>query len=333
MQTKRLIYKYKGHDAINEAAVLLKAGEVVAFPTETVYGLGADATNRDAVDKIFLAKGRPSDNPLIVHVANKNQLKSLVEEYPDYVDQLMEAFSPGPITYVLKNKGQVAKNVTGGLKTVGIRIPNHPVALELLRTSNLPLAAPSANISGKPSPTTAQHVADDLNGRIPAILDGGAANVGLESTVVDCTKDVPVILRLGQITKEAMEEIVGRVRISDAKKIDAPKSPGVKYKHYMPEVPLVFISKDEVISYIKKEKSKGKKIGVLTDQWENEDIKVDKLFLLGENEPQIAANLYDTLRAMKQADVDLVVVYGLTKEKTGEAVIDRLQRAATKGTP
>src|SRR5699024_3622318 len=210
-----------------------------------------------------------------------------------------------------------------------VRIPEHPVALELLKACKIPIAAPSANLSGKPSPTTAQHVADDLQGRIPAILDGGSANVGLESTVIDCTKQTPVILRLGQITKTALESVVGMVHISDAKKNDAPKSPGVKYKHYVPEVPLILVNEANAISIIQKEKASGKKVGILTDCWDKKNLDIDKLFLIGKSKEEMAANLYDALRAMKDTDVDVVLAYGLTKEKAGSAVMDRLQRAAT----
>jgi len=329
METKQLIYQNNMHDTIEEAAALLKAGEVVAFPTETVYGLGADATNEDAVQKIYRAKGRPGDNPLIVHVADKEQLETLVTDYPNYVDQLIEAFSPGPITYVLKSNHRVTSTVTGGLGTVGIRIPKHPVTQELLKACQLPVAGPSANLSGKPSPTTAQHVMDDLQGRIPAILDGGLANVGVESTVIDCTKEIPVILRFGQITQFDLEKIVGTVHISDVKNSDTPKSPGVKYKHYVPEVPLVLMDEDDVIPFVQKEKALGKKVGVLTTKKDDINIGIDKQFIIGESIQEMAANLYHILRAMKQTDVDIVIAYGFTKEKAGSAVMDRLCRAAT----
>ena len=216
MDTKQFYFNTQNNDAINEAAALLKAGELVAFPTETVYGLGADATNKRAVERIFEAKGRPSDNPLIVHVADEKQLQGLALDVPEYVRQLIAAFSPGPITYVLKSNHKVAENVTAGLDTVGIRIPSHPAAIALIKRANLPIAAPSANISGRPSPTSAQHVIDDLSGRIAGVVDGGAAEIGLESTVIDCTAKTPVILRLGKVTKEALEKIVD-VEVSDKK--------------------------------------------------------------------------------------------------------------------
>lgn len=192
--------------AINGAAALLKSGSAVAFPTETVYGLGADATNEAAVSKIFQAKGRPEDNPLIAHVATKSQLTRLVDSYPPFVDKLIDEFVPGPLTFVLPSNGTCVKNVTAGLSTIAVRIPDHPVAQELLKVSDIPIAAPSANISGKPSPTTGNHVWADLHGKIAGILDGGPTGVGVESTVIDCTDEIPIILRPGGITKEQLEK-------------------------------------------------------------------------------------------------------------------------------
>ncbi len=330
MRTKLFIHKKNHQIAITEAAALLKAGEVVAFPTETVYGLGADATNERAVSKIFKAKGRPGDNPLIVHVACKQQLFELVQTYPAYVEKLIAAFSPGPITYVLPSNGRVAANVTAGLPTVGVRIPDHKAALALLEMCGLPLAAPSANVSGKPSPTTAKHVLDDLDGKIAAVLDGGAAYVGVESTVVDCTRDVPVILRVGQIKKEAIQQVVGSVEVACAAYTTTPKSPGVKYKHYMPEVPLYLVmDQAKMNSIIDCEKRNGKKIGILFTGENQPFDNVDKTFYLGDDEREIAANLYDTLRQMKKRDVDIVFAIIDSPKKIGSAVMDRLGRAAT----
>src|SRR5699024_606842 len=204
VQTKRwnMQKEQPNHQAIQEAAELLKNGETVAFPTETVYGLGANAADSRAVSKIFKAKGRPEDNPLIAHVATKEQLRKLVGILPDIAKTLLDTFTPGPLTVVLPSNGVCASNVTAGLSTIGVRIPEHPVAQELLKTCELPIAAPSANISGKPSPTTADHVWADLQGKIAGLVDGGPTGVGVESTVVDCSQDIPVVLRPGGITKE-----------------------------------------------------------------------------------------------------------------------------------
>src|SRR5690625_4129839 len=212
MQTKR--WNVTEDDAgIAEAASFIQQGLTVAFPTETVYGLGADATNEQAVAKIFQAKRRPVDNPLIVHVATVNQLLRLVSYLPAYVEQLIDKLTPGPLTFVLPSNGTCAPNVTAGLSTVAVRIPSHPVAQRLLLSARLPIAAPSANISGKPSPTTADHVWEDLAGHIAGLLDGGKTGFGLESTVLDCTKEIPVILRPGSITKEQIEAIIGPIHV------------------------------------------------------------------------------------------------------------------------
>lgn len=266
METKRwnvTINESMDKDAIEEAAALLRSGETVAFPTETVYGLGADATNENAVAKIFTAKGRPQDNPLIAHVATKEQLKRLVDNIPPYAEKLMDLFSPGPITYILPTNGTCAENVTAGLSTVGVRIPDHPVARELLKTCDIPIAAPSANVSGKPSPTLADHVWEDLQGKISGLLDGGATGVGVESTVLDCTQVIPIILRPGGVTKEQLEEVVGTVIVdpSLANKNEKPKAPGMKYRHYSPEVPMWLVkgSVEKIQQLINDEREKGKK--------------------------------------------------------------------------
>lgn len=327
METKRLDYHRDMEETIQTTVDYWKKGEVVAFPTETVYGLGADATNAAAISKIFRAKERPEDNPLIIHIAGKEQLHSLTDGYPAYVDQLIESFSPGPITYVLKSSPRIAENVRGGLRTVGIRIPSHPVAHKLLAASEIPIAAPSANRSGKPSPTTAQHVLEDLTGKIPAVVDGGSANVGVESTVVDCTGEQPVILRLGKITKQDIEQIIPVAEIAEGQHIDAPKSPGVKYRHYMPEVPLILALRDEVET-IRKHQLAGEKVGVLTMDAASGNLG-DKVFLLGKSKEEIAAQLYRSLRDMRQTDVDVVIAIGLNKITAGEAVMDRLKKAAS----
>ena len=204
----------KTYPQIIEAAQKLKQNEVVAFPTETVYGLGGNAKSDDAVLKIFEAKGRPGDNPLIIHISDREQIRSFVKDIPKQAAVLMDAFWPGPLTIILeKRSGVLSEKATAGLSTVAVRMPDHPVALALIEASGLPLAAPSANLSGRPSPTTAYHVADDLTGRIAGIMDGGPTGVGLESTVVDCTGEIPVILRPGGVTREQLAEVVGEVSV------------------------------------------------------------------------------------------------------------------------
>ncbi|MFW6603057.1 L-threonylcarbamoyladenylate synthase, partial [Listeria monocytogenes] len=251
-----------------EAAKLLRSGECVAFPTETVYGLGADATNQAAVQKIYEAKGRPSDNPLIVHIARREQMDPFVASYPVKAIQLMEKFWPGPLTVILPlKKDSLATNVSAGLSTVGVRMPEHPVSLALIDAANIPVAAPSANRSGKPSPTTASHVIEDLDGKIAGIIDGGATGVGLESTVIDCSLDIPVILRPGGVTKEQIEQIIGPVDIAtnNTKETEKPKAPGMKYTHYAPKAPVYLIEGSIQFwqSEINKAEAANKKLGIL----------------------------------------------------------------------
>lgn len=320
--------------AINQAAALLKQGQTVAFPTETVYGLGADATNPVAVSKIFEAKGRPQDNPLIAHVATREQLTKLVDNIQPYVKKLIDTFSPGPITYVLPSNGKCAANVTAGLSTIGVRIPDHPVAQALLRKCDIPIAAPSANISGKPSPTTAYHVFEDLQGKIAGILDGGATGVGVESTVIDCTEAIPTILRPGGITVEQLQAVVGDVNVDPAlvSATERPKAPGMKYRHYSPEVPLWLVQGTtlEIQQVIDEQRENGARIAVLASTDTAKQLHVEEIFPLGENMNEIAAHLYDALRKYKSSDVDLIVCEAFGEFGIGQAVMNRLKKAASK---
>lgn len=319
---------------ISEAAALLKVGETVAFPTETVYGLGADATNKSAVAKIFEAKGRPQDNPLIAHVANVEQLQQLVDNLPEYVDDLITAFSPGPLTYVLESNGACAENVTAGLSTIGVRIPDHPVALELLQACNFPVAAPSANLSGKPSPTTANHVDEDLNGKISGIVDGGPTGVGVESTVISCREHDVVILRPGGITKEQIEQIVP-VAEPVNETVDKPASPGMKYKHYSPDVPLWLVDggAEKIQNVIAEETAKGKKVALLARDTILELVEADLKLSLGSSLEDVANKLYDNLRKVKRSDVDIIVSEVFPESGIGQAIMNRLKKAKTDYIP
>ena len=248
METKilKIVDIEADYKAIEEGASLIRNGELVAFPTETVYGLGANALDARAVDKIYEAKGRPGDNPLIVHIADFDDVKLLVKELAGTAEKLMEAFWPGPLTLILKKSSIVPDRTTGGLNTVAVRMPDNPIALALIRESKLPIAAPSANRSGRPSPTEARHVAEDLMGRIPMILDGGPCSVGVESTVLDITGEIPNILRPGGITPKMLERVLGRVNIDAAvlkpiEKGSRIKSPGMKYTHYAPKASVVIV--------------------------------------------------------------------------------------------
>lgn len=332
MQTEFMIWS---DETATECAKYIRAGEVIAFPTETVYGLGADASNPEAVQKIFTAKGRPADNPLIVHVAEKEAIKRYVMDIPSYAKKLIDAFMPGPLTVVLPSNGTIAENVTAGLDTIAIRIPDHPAALELIQKANLPIAAPSANRSGKPSPTSAVHVFQDLNGKIKAILDGGPTGVGLESTVVDCTGDAPEVLRPGGVTQQEIEEVLG-FPIKDAttdQDIEKPKSPGMKYAHYEPEVPLVLINGDADFfqAQVDRLRAEGKRIGVIASEELSNKITADQMHVCGTvtNLNTIASQLYQSLRIFKKGEVDIVLSEVFSEEGVGKAIMNRLYKAAT----
>lgn len=319
-------------EAIKEATNVLRDGHTVAFPTETVYGLGADATNAHAVKKIFIAKGRPQDNPLIAHVASKAQLLTLISDLPTYAEKLIDAFSPGPITFVLPSNGVCAHNVTAGLETVAVRIPDHPVALQLLTKFNGPVAAPSANISGKPSPTTADHVWSDLAGKIAGILDGGPTGVGMESTVLDCTEAIPQILRPGAISEEQIREVVGEVATVTEENKAHVKSPGTKYKHYAPDVPLWIVSgsvqfMQEVID---EQQARSQRVGVLASSQIAKALVANQKFALGESPREIATHLYEGLRTFTKENTDLIVCESFPEKGIGQALMNRIKKASSK---
>lgn len=338
MQTQMLL---PSPFAFQQASELLQKGELVAFPTETVYGLGANALNRKAVLSIFAAKGRPADNPLIVHIHHPNQLKELCE-VPDTVRPLMDAFWPGPLTLLFERKETVPDEVTAGLPTVAIRLPSHPAALQLLRACQLPIAAPSANTSGRPSPTTAQHVLEDLAGRIPLILDGGPCQVGLESTVLDCCHGDPTILRPGGVTKEMLEKVLCReVRLAGSilrplKENEVALSPGMRYKHYAPKAKVTLVEgPDERVLMKMKElcaqaREKGQKACVLCFS--------EHVSLLRDCDPhdigsaaapeEIAHRLFDALRQLDEEQMQVVFSEVIPPEGIGLAVMNRLGRAA-----
>lgn len=319
----------------SQAVDLLNKGEIVAFPTETVYGLGAIATNEEAVKKIFEAKGRPSDNPLIVHIGTIEELKNYVDEIPDITYPLIEKFWPGPLTLIMKTKKDYfAPNVTAGLSTVGIRMPNHPVALNLLKKLGKPVAAPSANRSGRPSPTKAIHVLEDLQGLIPFIIDGGETGVGIESTVLDITTTPPVILRPGGITFEMLKEVVGEViqpTIEEQKLESTPKSPGMKYTHYAPKAPLYLIEKDtiRVKKAVEKLKDEGHQVALLAPA-NFCNVNADYFFPFGndENQEEMAASLYDLLRECDKTEATIILATTTSRKGIGEAVMNRLEKAS-----
>ncbi|GAX89591.1 L-threonylcarbamoyladenylate synthase [Effusibacillus lacus] len=329
--------------AIEQAAALLRQGELVAFPTETVYGLGAHALDPLAVDKIFAAKGRPSDNPLIVHIAHRDQLAGLAESLPPVAEQLMEVFWPGPLTLILPRRAGVPDRVTAGLSTVAVRMPDHPVALALLEQTGVPIAAPSANRSGRPSPTSAEHVLEDLEGRVAAVVDGGDTGVGVESTVLDVTVDPPMILRPGGITKEMLEQVTGKVQVdpslSENRHPDpgsAPRSPGMKYTHYAPQGEMWIVVGDvdkqsaTIQSLVDKSRREGIKTGVLTTEERKGAYRADAVLSCGERGSleTVAAGLYGVLREFDQLGIERIYSESFPEAGIGMAVMNRLRKAA-----
>ncbi len=322
-------------EQLDRAAQLLQSKAVVAFPTETVYGLGADATSSQAIRGIYQAKGRPSDNPLIVHIAQRSQLMELTTHVPPKAQQLMDQFWPGPLTIILNVKRQaVAPEVTAGLSTIAIRMPDHAIALNLIAQAGRPIAAPSANTSGKPSPTTAQHVMDDLDGKIAAIVDGGETGVGLESTVIDLTSDVPTILRPGGVSAEAIMSCIGPVEVASGdKQSSAPKSPGMKYRHYSPDQP-VWIVETDWADTVAKLLKKGEKIGILASddvlsQFQAEAVAT---YSLGAQSDVTQASqlLYSGLRALDQTEATIILVQAHPKTGLGVAYMNRLEKASSQ---
>lgn len=329
-------------EALRHAGEIIRQGGLVAFPTETVYGLGADALNAEAAARIYTAKGRPSDNPLIVHIWNKEQVAELAEDVPEDAWRVMEAFWPGPLTIILKKKATVPDGTTGGLSTVAIRMPSHELARAFLAESDRMVAAPSANTSGRPSPTLAAHVYEDMRGRIPLILDGGAVGIGIESTIIDMSEDVPVILRPGYITKDMLETILPEVRIDPAvtgrtmKKDVVAKAPGMKYRHYAPKGQLTLVEgeREKVIATINRlawEKVReGHKVGIIgTDETcDAYYVGIRRSIGSREDPESVAANLYRILREFDAMECDLMYSESFFSAGLGNAIMNRMLKAA-----
>lgn len=341
MQTKVLKIGSAEDKNIREAAALIRKGELVAFPTETVYGLGADALRPEAAKKIYEAKGRPSDNPLIVHIADFGDLERIAREVPPQAYLLAEAFWPGPLTMVVWKNDKVPYETTGGMETVAVRMPNHPAALQLIRESGCLIAAPSANTSGKPSPTEAAHVLLDMDGRIPVILDGGEVGIGLESTIVDLTEDVPMILRPGYITKDMLEEVLLEEVCIDpgilaADSVRRPKAPGMKYKHYAPKAELILVEGEleavvaEINRLTKNRQALGERVGVIATDETMARYKSDCTMSIGAraDEDAIARHLYKILRAFDDMEVDVIYSESFATPRIGQAIMNRLLKAA-----
>lgn len=347
METKILQVKPENvtPQELRDAGEILRQGGLVAFPTETVYGLGGDAMDAGAAAKIYEAKGRPSDNPLIVHIADMDGLENLAREIPDVARKFAEAFWPGPLTMIFKKRAEVPNGTTGGLDTVGVRMPEHPVALALIRGAGCYIAAPSANASGRPSPTLAEHVKEDLDGRIDMIIDGGAVGIGLESTIVDVTGDVPLILRPGCITAQMLEKVGGRVETDAAVLARTPqknvvaKAPGMKYRHYAPrgemtivegETPAVVHKIIELVEEKRRQMPEAKVAVVASGETRGKYPPEILVVEAGsrEKEGDIAAHLYAVLRDLDTMDVQFIYAESFSTDTMGQAIMNRMRKAA-----
>ena len=330
---------------INEAGAVIKRGGLVAFPTETVYGLGANGMDEQAAAKIYAAKGRPSDNPLILHISDISMLDNIVSNVPETAKKLMDKFWPGPLTLVFNKKSEVPYGTTGGLDTVAVRFPAHKVALEIISAAGTPIAAPSANTSGRPSPTRASHVIEDMDGKIDMIVDGGDVGIGIESTIIDVTGEIPMILRPGFITKAMAEELVGEVAVDKvvvAKTVEeiggdyAPKAPGMKYRHYAPKAELTMFDGNienvvvKINELSKEAAAEGKKVGIIATEETKDRYEIGKVVSIGtrKDEASIAKGLYGILRDFDTMDVDVIYSETFYNDDLGQAIMNRLIKAA-----
>lgn len=326
---------------IAKASEYLQDGELVAFPTETVYGLGGNALEADAAGRIYEAKGRPSDNPLIVHIADFSDLERIAKEVPRQAQKLSDAFWPGPLTIIVKKNDTVPYTTTGGMDTVAVRMPSHPIALTLIRDSGCLIAAPSANTSGRPSPTQASHVIEDLEGKIAMIIDGGEVGIGIESTIIDLTEDHPIILRPGYITQAMLEEVLGEEVVMDpgilgVDDLTRPKAPGMKYKHYSPKAELIIVDgeEDAVINRIniftQEQQRLGKKVAVIATEETKGHYMADVILSIGRrnDEDAIAQHLYRILRECDELEVGVIYSESFKTPRIGYAIMNRLLKAS-----
>ena len=325
-------------DLISLFANMLADGKTVIFPTETVYGLGANALDEDAATKIYQVKGRPSDNPLLVHVADKEDVYDLVENIDDRAKLLMDKFWPGPLTIVFKKKAIIPDRTSGGLDTVAIRMPSDQVARDLIRRAGVPIAAPSANISGRPSPTKPEHIIRDMDGRVDGILVGGPCNYGVESTIVDLSDDIAMVLRPGSVTLEMLREVLGQVDLDPSLKNKddnvKAKAPGMKYKHYSPQAQVYIVKADDLEGFAERVDSlcednakKGLKIGVMTMNYDQHSYQA-KVFDLGGSDTEVAKNLFDSLISLDRESIDIAYVPYFEERGIGVAIMNRLKKAA-----
>ncbi|MGO1922941.1 MAG: L-threonylcarbamoyladenylate synthase [Jeotgalicoccus sp.] len=316
---------------LEEIKIAFTYGEIIGIPTETVYGLAADARNGEAINKVFSAKGRPGDNPLIIHIHDISQLEKFTAVLDERITKLMEAFWPGPISFILPLKGDyLSTNAVAELDSVAVRMPSHPVGRKILQYTDIPLAAPSANISGKPSPTNAQHVIDDLEDKLYGVIDSESAIYGIESTVLDCTQYPYRIARPGAVTKEELEAVLETAVGTVSDKTDKPISPGMKYKHYAPSQPLIVIE-GGINNNTKLPVERNQKVGIIGPETSREFISEDIQFISlcrdRESYKEAARNLYSALRIMDTSDVDIIFIHGFDKVPESEGLMNRIYKA------
>ncbi|MCD8132189.1 MAG: threonylcarbamoyl-AMP synthase [Lachnospiraceae bacterium] len=345
METRVVFQSEQNIDAavMKEAGELIRAGELVAFPTETVYGLGGDALNAASSAKIYQAKGRPSDNPLIVHICRFEDIYEICSQVPPEAEKLAKAYWPGPLTMILPKAERVPGETTGGLDTVAVRFPSHPVAKAFIEAAGGFIAAPSANVSGRPSPTLARYVLEDMNGKIPLIIDGGAVGIGVESTIIDLTGEEPELLRPGYITREMLMETLGTVgqdrTMMEAHPTGRPKAPGMRYRHYAPKGELTLVSgkSDRVAAYIREQcrlaKAEHKKTGVLCTEeslplYQTEVFDSVKCMGSRASQESVARELYRVLRECDDEELEVIFAESFSEEGLGQAVMNRLLKAA-----
>lgn len=344
METKviKINREQPDRELLKEAGRLLAAGALVAFPTETVYGLGGDGLQADAAARIYAAKGRPSDNPLILHIADVADMEKLAVDIPELAYRLAEKFWPGPLTMILKKGDVVPYTTTGGLNTVAIRMPSDEIAREIIRESGTYIAAPSANLSGRPSPTKAEHVIEDLSGRIEMIVDGGDSDIGLESSIIDLSGDVPMILRPGYITKEDFEQIVAQVEYDSAVLATKPqesvvaKAPGMKYRHYAPKGQITIVEGNtadvinKINALVAEQEAKGIRVAVLCAEETKEQYTCKQVYSLGslKSEKEISAHLFAALRNFDTEQMEVIYSESFENTKLAGAIMNRLRKAA-----
>lgn len=319
-------------DKIKKASNIIQNGGLVIFPTETVYGLGADAFNPVASEKIYSAKGRPSDNPLILHISDLDMLNKIVKNVPEKANKLMNQFWPGPLTIIFEKKDIVSDKITGGLNTVAVRMPSNLIALSFIRNANTPIAAPSANISGKPSITRWEDAVEEMGNRVDAILLSEPSEIGLESTIIDLTQDVPMILRVGKISKTEIEKEIGFTEIDKTifGEKDIPKAPGMKYKHYSPNAEVFIASKEDFVEKVKQKYKASPSCNtvIFTMNQNKSYFKDEKVYLLGETTLQAAKVFFHFLRKADKEGYDTIIMEDISFDEIGEAVMNRARKSA-----